>query len=154
MASDEGSGEGLGEAVDILLVEPNPGDTRLFTENFRDAKLLNTVHAVSDGESALEFLRQRGEYDDAPSPDIVLLEPQLPGTTGMEVLAELNGEPALAEIPVIVLTSSTVGEEIVRSHGLEADAYVRKPVETDEFIELVQEIEEFWFAIVKADPDD
>ncbi|MDQ2052560.1 response regulator [Natronolimnohabitans sp. A-GB9] len=137
------------ETVDILLVEPNPGDTRLFTENFRDAKLVNTIHAVVDGEDALDFVYQRGEYDDTPQPDIVLLEPQLPGTSGMEVLAELNNEPALCEIPVVVLTSSTVGEEIVKSHDLEADEYIRKPVEPEEFIEFVQEIEEFWFAIVK-----
>lgn len=140
---------GIEDVIDILLVEPNPGDTRLFTENFRDAKLVNTVHAVSDGDAALDFLYQRGEYADASPPDIVLLEPQLPGTSGMDVLAELNGEPILAEIPVAVLTSSDVGESIVQSHGLEADFYVRKPVEPADFVAFVDEIEEFWFAIVR-----
>ncbi|WP_436343775.1 response regulator [Natronorubrum sp. FCH18a] len=135
--------------VDILLVEPNPGDTRLFTENFRDAKLLNTIHSVTDGESALEFVHQRGDYEDAPQPDIILLEPQLPGQSGMEVLAELNDEPALCEIPVVVLTSSEAGEEIVKNHGLEADCYIRKPVAPGEFVEFVQSLEEFWFAIVR-----
>lgn len=140
---------GTEDVIDILLVEPNPGDTRLFTETFRDAKLLNVVHAVPDGDAALDFLHQRGEYADESPPDIVLLEPQLSGTSGMDVLAELNDEPVLADIPVAVLTSSRVGEEIVRSHGLEADCYIRKPVEPADFVEFVHDIEEFWFAIVR-----
>ncbi|ELY46193.1 response regulator [Natronorubrum tibetense] len=147
---DESDGE-IGETIDILLIEPNPGDTRLFEENFKDAKLMNAVHAVTDGEAALEFVHQRGEYADAPRPDLILLEPQLPGQSAMEVLAELNDESALREAPVIVLTSSETGESIVKSHDLEADAYIQKPVETDEFIEFVQEVEEFWFAIVKTE---
>lgn len=152
MASTDGvSDEELGEAIDILLVEPNPGDTRLFEENFREAKLMNAVHAVSSGEEAIDFLRQRDEYADAPRPDLVLLEPQLPSTSGAEILAELDDEEALREIPVIVLTSSEVGEDIVRSNGIEADEYIRKPVETEEFIEFVQEVESFWFAIVRND---
>ncbi|WP_440764940.1 response regulator [Natronorubrum sp. DTA7] len=151
LADDESDGE-IGETIDILLVEPNPGDMRLFEENFREAKLMNAVHAVTDGEAALEFVNQRGEYADAPRPDLILLEPQLPGQSGMEVLAQLNDEPLLREIPVIVLTSSEVGESIVKSHDLEADAYIQKPVETDEFIEFVREVEEFWFAIVKTEP--
>ncbi|MXV61257.1 response regulator [Natronorubrum sp. JWXQ-INN-674] len=141
--------EQVDRAIDILLVEPNPGDTRLFTENFRDAKLMNTIHAVSDGESALDFVHQRGEYAEKPQPDIILLEPQLPGKSGMDVLSELNGEPALREIPVIVLTSSAVGEEIVRSHDLEADSYIQKPISPDQFVEFIQSVEEFWFAIVR-----
>lgn len=149
-AEDESDGE-IGKTIDILLIEPNPGDTRLFEENFRDAKLMNAVHAVTDGETALEFVHQRGEYADAPQPDLILLEPQLPGQSGMDVLSELNDDRALSEIPVVVLTSSKAGEEIVKEHGLEADAYIQKPVETDEFIEFVQEIEEFWFAIVKTE---
>ncbi|NUB92246.1 response regulator [Haloterrigena sp. SYSU A558-1] len=141
--------DSIEDVIDILLVEPNPGDTRLFTENFRDAKLMNTVHAVSDGDAALDFLHQRGEYADASPPDIILLEPQLPGTSGMDVLAELDGEPILSDIPVAVLTSSEMGEAIVQSHGLEADFYVRKPVEPADFVSFVDEIEEFWFAIVR-----
>ena len=148
------SGNGAVEdVIDILLVEPNPGDTRLFTENFRDAKLMNTVRAVADGDAALDYLHQRGEYADQSRPDIILLEPQLPGTSGADVLTELADDPLLSEIPVAVLTSSQVGEEIVRSHDLEADFYVRKPIEPDDFIEFVHEIEEFWFAIVRESPD-
>lgn len=139
----------LEEVIDILLVEPNPGDTRLFTENFKDAKLLNTIHSVSDGESALDFVHQRGEYEEMPPPDVILLEPQLPGKSGMDVLSELNNEPALSGIPVVVLTSSAVGEEIVKSHDLEAEFYVQKPVEPEDFIRFVHSIEEFWFAIVR-----
>lgn len=141
--------ERIGDPVDILLVEPNPGDSRLFAENFRDAKLLNTVHTVSDGESALEFVHQENEYADEPRPDIILLEPQLPGKSGMDVLSELKDEPALCEIPVVVLTSSDAGAEIVRAHGLDADSYIQKPVEPEEFVEFVQSVEEFWFAIVQ-----
>ena len=153
-STDEVSDDDIGEPIDILLVEPNPGDTRLFTENFRDAKLMNTVHAVTDGEEALDFLHQRNDYEDAPRPDLILLEPQLPGTSGTEVLSELNDEPALSDVPIIVLTSSESGEDIVKSHGLEADEYIRKPVEAEEFIEFVQEVEDFWFAIVTNENDD
>jgi len=138
-----------GEPIDILLVEPSPGDTRLFTESFRDGKLANCLHTVSDGEAAIDFVRQRGEFADAPRPSLVLLEPQLPKTNGADVLSELKDEPALSDIPVTVLTSSAVGEEIARSHGIEADHYIRKPIEPDEFIAFVQSVEEFWLAIIE-----
>lgn len=147
MTADDGR---TGDRIDILLVEPNPGDTRLFTESFREGKLVNDLHTVADGESALAFLRQQGTYADAPRPDLVMLEPKLPGKSGMEVLSELKNEPALSDIPVVVLTSSDVGEDIVRSHDLEADHYLRKPVGPGEFIEFVQTVEDFWLAIVQA----
>jgi len=142
-------GEQLDDPIDILLVEPNPGDSRLFEENFRDAKLLNTVHTVGDGQSALDFLHQRGEYASEPQPDIILLEPQLPGKSGIDVLSELKNEPELNDISVVVLTSSDAGERIVQSHGLEADAYIQKPIEPEDFVEFVQSIEDFWFAIIE-----
>ncbi|ELY93879.1 response regulator receiver protein [Natrialba hulunbeirensis JCM 10989] len=135
--------------IDILLIEPNPGDSRLFTESFRDANLTNTIHTVTDGESALDFVHQRGPYADEPTPDLILLEPQLPRTTGFDVLAELKGEPVLCEIPVVVLTSSSTGEKIVKSHDIEADDYLQKPVSADEFLEFVQSVEEFWLTIVE-----
>ncbi|ELY65178.1 response regulator [Natrinema versiforme] len=141
--------EQVDEPIDILLVEPNPGDSRLFEEKFTDAKLLNTIHTVSDGQSALDFVRQRNEYTDEPRPDIILLEPQLPGKSGIDVLSELKNEPTLDGIPVVVLTSSDAGEKIVQSHGLEADTYIQKPVEPEDFVEFVQSIEDFWFAIVQ-----
>jgi CheY-like chemotaxis protein len=138
-----------GDPIDILLVEPSPGDTRLFTESFRDGKLANRLHTVTDGESAIDFIRHRGEYADAPRPNLVLLEPNLPVTSGRDVLSELKNEPALSDIPVTVLTSSDVGEDIARSHGIEADHYIQKPIEPDEFIAFVQSVEEFWLAIIE-----
>lgn len=138
-----------GEPIDILLVEPSPGDTRLFTESFRDGKLANCLHTVADGEAAIDFIHQRGEFADAPRPNLVLLEPNLPGTSGTDVLSELKNEPALSDIPVAVLTSSDVGEEIARSSGLDADHYIQKPIEPDEFIAFVQSVEEFWLAIIE-----
>ncbi|MCU4924944.1 response regulator [Halobacteria archaeon AArc-dxtr1] len=137
------------DPIDILLVEPNPGDTRLFTEQFKDAKIMNTVHAVSDGEAALDYLHQRGEYADESRPDIILLEPQLPGTSGQDVLAELEEEPTLREIPVAVLTSSAAEQEIVESSGIDTHTYIQKPVEPAEFVDLVQSVEDFWLAIVQ-----
>jgi len=142
MASDD-------DQIDILLIEPNAADTRLFTEQFKDAKLTNSLHAVSDGEAALEYVHRRGDYADASRPDLLLLEPNLPGKTGRDVLSELNGDPRLSEIPVVVLTSSDAEEEIVKSHGLDADHFIRKPVEPEEFIDFVRTIEDFWLAIVQ-----
>ncbi|WP_154660502.1 response regulator [Halopiger goleimassiliensis] len=152
MASMENGGDDdVGEVIDVLLVEPNPGDTRLFEETFQDAKLANAVHTVSDGEAALDFVHQRSPYESAPAVDLVLLEPQLPGTSSDDVLAELKHTDALSDIPVIVLTSSDAGEDIVKSNGFEADAYIQKPVETEDFIQFVQDVEDFWFAIVKSE---
>lgn len=141
--------ERTGERIDLLLIEPNPGDARLFAESFEAGKLANSVHRVTDGTAALDYLEQRGTYADRPRPDLVLLEPQLPGKSGREVLSVLKDEPALSDVPVVVLTSSAVGEEIVKSHGLEADHYLQKPVDPGEFIEFVQSVEDFWLAIIQ-----
>lgn len=143
-----------GERIDILLVEPNSGDARLFTEAFKDGKFANTFYTVSDGEEALEFVHQRGAYADKPRPDLVLIEPQLPGTSGVEVVSELSDDPALKEIPVVALTSSDTGEAIVRASDLDADHYIRKPVSPANFLDFVQSVEEFWLAIVRHEPAD
>ncbi|QLG49787.1 response regulator [Natrinema halophilum] len=135
--------------VNILLVEPNPGDTRLFTESFKDAKLKNSLYTVSNADAALDFVTQRGEYVDTPRPDLILLEPKLPGDKGMDVLSALDNEPAICGIPVVVLTSSEIGEDIVKTHGLDADHYVQKPVEPEDFITFVQEIEELWIGLIQ-----
>lgn len=148
------SGEKTNEQIDILLVEPNPGDSRLFEESFKDAKLANTLHTVTDGESALDYLHQRGDYATEPRPDLVLLEPQLPGKSGQDVLSELNNDSELRDIPVAVLTGSDVEEEIARTHGLDADHYIRKPIESDEFIDFVRSVEDFWLAIIQRAPAD
>lgn len=138
----------IGDVVDILLVEPNKGDVRLFTEEFKNAKLANELHTVGDGETALDFLHRRGEYEDAPTPDLILLEPNLPGKSGRETLEELQDDPVLGEIPVVVLTSSVGEKQHLQSRGIDGDAYIRKPVEAEEFLDFVLEIEEFWLAIV------
>lgn len=151
MSSEGGKSE---ESIEILLVEPNPGDSRLFAESFKDAKILNNLHVVTDDEGALDFVHQREPYANSPRPELILLEPQLPGRDGMEILAELKDDPVLQEIPVVVLTSSEVGETIVKSHGIEADHYLQKPVDPDEFIDFVQSIEDFWLAIVQQSPSD
>lgn len=144
-------GEQSGDPIEILLVEPNSGDARLFAESFKDAKLLNTLHTVSDGESALEFCGHgdAAEGDHSRCPDLILLEPKLSETTGEDVISELNAEPELADVPVVVLTSSEVEEEIVKSRGLEADYYLQKPIGPDEFLEFTRLVEEFWLAIVQ-----
>ncbi|ELY55609.1 response regulator receiver protein [Natronococcus amylolyticus DSM 10524] len=151
MASDD---EQNYQLVTILLVEPNPGDTRLFTESFKDAKLKNDLYTVSDADAALDFVNQRGEYTDHPRPDFILLEPKLPGKSGIDVLTELDDEPTLREIPVVVLMSSKMGEDIVKSHGLDADHYVQKPVEPEDYIEFAQEIEGFSMALVQEESTD
>lgn len=149
MAADEG----IGEVVDILLVEPNDGDARLFTEEFKNAKLANELHTVGDGESALDFLHRRGEYEEVPAPDLILLEPSLPGKSGRETLEELEDDPVLSQIPVVALTSSVGEKQQLQSRGIDADAYIRKPVEAGEFLDFVLEIEEFWLAIVDRAPE-
>lgn len=145
----EGVDEGKVKPIDILLVEPNPGDTRLFTESFKDGSITNQIYAVGDGESALEFLHREGEYASVPRPDIVLLNFKLPGTSGEDVLAKLRGDPTLSEIPVVVLTSSEVEEDIVKSNGVDADHYLQKPVESEDFVSFVQSVEDFWLTIVR-----
>ncbi len=104
---------------------------------------------MTNGEDALDFLHGRGEYESNACPDLVLLEPQLPGKSGMEILSELNDEPALAEIPVVVLTGSDAEEDIVKSQDVDADHYIQKPVTPDDFFQFVRSIEDFWFAIVQ-----
>ncbi len=141
------------DAITVLLVEPNPGDARLFSESFEDAAIACDVHSVTDGESALDFAHQRNDHADSPRPDMILIDFQLPGVSGADVLSELKSEPVLRSIPVIVTTSSASEEDIVRSYDLHANAYVQKPVEPDEFVELGRSFEDFWLTFVRL-PDD
>lgn len=143
-----------GRPANILLVEDNPGDVRLVEEAFKDACLANDLRVVTDGDEALEYVYQRGEYADAPRPDVVLLDWNLPRMGGDEVLAELKENPNTGSIPVIVLTGSRAQEDIVRSYELQANAYVTKPVEPGEFIEAVRSFEEFWLRIVRLPQDE
>lgn len=118
-------------------------------EAFKDAHLVNTLYVVTDGDEALDFVYQRDEYVDAPRPDLILLDWNLPHTSGEEMLAELKGDEDLCPIPVIVLMGSQAHEDVIRSYELQANAYVTKPVDPDEFIATVCSFEEFWLNIVR-----
>jgi len=140
-------------SAQLLLVEDNPGDVRLTREAFEEGRIQNELHVVPDGAEALDFLHQRGEYSDAPRPDLVLLDLNLPRTDGETVLEELKADPELRSIPVIVLTSSRTEEDVARSYDLHANAYLTKPVDPDEFIETVRAFEKFWFSVVRLPPE-
>jgi len=135
--------------IDILLVEDNPGDIRLAQEALRETKMLNHLFAVTDGPSALAFLRREGRYADAVRPDLILLDLNLPRKDGREVLAEIKADPELKRIPVVILTSSAAEEDILRTYNLHANCYVTKPVDFDRFMAVVRSIEDFWVSIVK-----
>jgi chemotaxis family two-component system response regulator Rcp1 len=139
--------------VEILLVEDNPGDVRLAEEALNDAKMANNLNVVSDGVDALDYLRRQGKHSDVPRPDLILLDLNLPRKDGREVLEEVKADPDLRTIPVVVLTTSDAEADIVRSYELHANAYVRKPVDFDAFIEVVRTIEDFWFSVVKLPPE-
>jgi two-component system, chemotaxis family, response regulator Rcp1 len=138
--------------VQILLVEDNPGDARLTTEALREAKVRNALHRVDDGIEALAFLRQEGAYADAPRPDLVFLDLNLPRMDGREVLHEIKSDPELRRIPVVVLTSSGAERDILNTYELHANCYITKPVDIQGFIEVVKSVENFWFSVVKLPP--
>ena len=137
------------EVIDVLLVEDDPGDVLLIKEAFADNKVRNRLHVVSDGVEAIEFLRKRGTYGEAPTPDLILLDLNLPRKDGREVLAEIKGDGDLRQIPVVVLTTSKAEEDVLRSYKLHANAYVTKPVDFDRFIDVVRQIDEFFVTVVK-----
>ena len=139
--------------IEILLVEDNPGDVRLSIEVLRDAKVHNHLTAVGDGVEALSFLRREGIYADAPHPDLILLDLNLPKKDGREVLAEIKADDHLKRIPVVVLTTSQSEEDILKAYELHANCYISKPVNLDQFIKVVQSIEAFWLTIVKLPVD-
>ncbi|HWK92517.1 MAG TPA: response regulator [Luteimicrobium sp.] len=137
------------KTIDVLLVEDDPGDVLMTREAFEDHKLNNRLSVVPDGVSAMEFLRKQGEYADAPTPDLILLDLNLPRMDGREVLAALKEDPALRSIPVVVLTTSEAEEDVVRSYSLHANAYVTKPVDFDRFINVVRQVDEFFVEVVR-----
>jgi two-component system response regulator len=139
--------------IEILLVEDNPGDVRLSIEVLRDAKVHNHLNTVSDGVEALSFLRREGIYAEAPHPDLILLDLNLPKKDGREVLAEIKADDNLKRIPVVVLTTSQSEEDILKAYELHANCYISKPVNLDQFIKVVQSIEAFWLTIVKLPAD-
>ena len=138
--------------VEILLVEDNPGDVRLTREAFRDTRINNHLSVVGDGEEAMAFLRREGAYSDAPRPDIILLDLNLPRKSGREVLEEVKTDPKLRSIPVLVMTTSEAEGDILDSYNHHANAYVTKPVDLDRFIDVVSKIEGFWLTVVQLPP--
>jgi len=138
--------------VEILLVEDNPGDVRLTKEALREGKVYSTLHWAKDGVEALEFLRRQGPHANAPRPDIILLDLNLPKKDGREVLSEIKSDDQLKHIPVVVLTTSKAEEDILRSYELHANCYVTKPVDLDQFIRVVQSIDRFWLTVVTLPP--
>lgn len=136
-------------AIDVLLVDDDPGDTLMIREAFEHNKVRNELASVADGVQAMQYLRREGEYANAPRPDLILLDLNLPRKDGREVLAEIKSDPKLSTIPVVVLTTSHAEEDILRSYQLHANAYVTKPVDFERFIEVVRQIDEFFLTVVK-----
>jgi CheY-like chemotaxis protein len=136
-------------AVDVLLVEDDPGDVLMTREAFEHHKIRNVLHVVTDGEQALQFLHRAGDYTDAPRPGLILLDLNLPRKDGLEVLAELKADPVLKVIPVVILTTSQAEEDILRSYALHANAYVSKPVDFERFMDVIRQIDNFFVTVVR-----
>ena len=137
------------QAVEILLVEDDPADVELTRETMADSKVVTRLHVVEDGMEAMSFLRREGKYADAPRPDLILLDLNLPRKDGRTLLAEIRADDSLKTIPVVVLTTSQAEEDIIKSYRLGANCYITKPVGLAEFARVVNSIEEFWFTIVR-----
>ena len=137
------------KVVEILLIEDNVGDARLAQEALRDAKVRNNLSWVADGVEGVAFLRRTGSYANAPRPDLILLDLNLPRKDGREVLSEIKSDDSLKRIPVVILTTSQAEEDIHRAYHLSANCYISKPVDLDQFMKVVKMIEDFWLTIVK-----
>jgi chemotaxis family two-component system response regulator Rcp1 len=135
--------------IEILLVEDDPADARLTREALRDAKVANNLHVVPNGDEALAFLRRGEGFADVPRPDVMLLDLNLPGRDGREVLAEVKADDELKTIPIAVLTTSTSEADVLRSYDLGANCYITKPVDLDEFLKVVEAIDDFWLTVVR-----
>ena len=138
--------------TNILLVEDNAADVRLTQEALRDAKVVNDLHVVRDGVEALDFLHRRASFVQAPRPDLVILDLNLPRKNGKEVLAEMKSDPSLRSIPVAVLTTSAAEIDILESYDLGANCYLTKPVDLEQFLTVVRSVEEFWLGMVRLPP--
>jgi CheY-like chemotaxis protein len=139
--------------IEILLVEDNEGDVGLVEEVFEDAKIRNVLHVAEDGEEAMLFLNKESPYKDAATPDIILLDLNLPQKDGREVLEEIKTDENLKRIPVVVLTTSKAEEDIIKSYDLHANSYITKPVDFDQFIKVIRSIEDFWLEVVCLPPN-
>ncbi|MBM0743647.1 response regulator [Phormidium sp. CLA17] len=140
-------------SIEILLIEDSPSDANLTMRSLQQAKITNTLHWVEEGEAAMDFLYQRGEYADAPRPDLIVLDLNLPGMDGREILAEVKADSDLRRIPVVVLTTSSNEEDVLRSYDLNANCYVTKPFNVQQFMQVVQLISDFWLTAVKLPPE-
>ncbi|MBI3398381.1 MAG: response regulator [Deltaproteobacteria bacterium] len=138
--------------IEILMVEDSPADIRLTKEAFKDAKMLNNVHVVSDGEEAMAFLQHIGKHANAPRPDLILLDLNVPKKDGREVLAEIKKDPDLKRIPVVILTTSDDEKDVLKAYNLHVNAYIKKPVDLEQFMRIVEAVEEFWLSVVKLPP--
>ena len=135
--------------MEILLVDDNPGDVRLTAEALRDGEVENRLHTAKDGMEAMAFLRRKGRYIDAPRPDLILLDLNMPRMNGRQVLAEIKEDSALKHIPVVILTGSREMDDIVKTYDLHANCYVTKPIDFEQFIMMMKSITDFWLSIVK-----
>lgn len=140
------------EPIEILMVEDNPSDVRLTMEAFKDAKVYNNMSVAADGEDAMAFLKRQGRYADSPRPDLILLDLNLPKKNGREVLEEIKADPDLKRIPVVILTTSDDEKDILQAYDLHVNAYITKPVDLDQFIKIVEAVEDFWLSVVKLPP--
>jgi len=140
------------QPIVILLVEDEPGDSYLTIEALKSAKIMNLVHLVEDGVEAMAFLRREAPYADAPRPDLILLDLNLPRKDGRQVLAEIKHNPSLNSIPVVVLTTSSADEDVLQSYNLRANCYITKPVDLEQFMTVIKATQEFWLSIVKLPP--
>jgi len=143
------SSQARASLIEILLVEDNPGDVRLTREAFKDGKVLNKLSVVEDGVEAMAFLRREGKYTNAPHPDLILLDLNLPKKDGRQVLAEIKVDQNLKRIPVVILTTSKSEEDILKTYDLHANCYITKPVDLEQFITVVRSVQHFWFSVVK-----
>ena len=141
-----------GRPIEILLVEDSPSDTELTVEALKDFKVRNHVSIVEDGVQAMQFLRRQGPYAQAPRPDMIMLDLNLPRKDGREVLAEIKGDDNLKTIPIVVLTTSRAEQDILRAYQLNANCYINKPVDFSQFLEVVRSIESFWLFVVTLPP--
>ncbi len=135
--------------IEILLVEDSLGDARLAMEALKENKITNAMHHVTDGVEAMAFLYNQGQYKDCPRPDLILLDLNMPRMDGREVLEKIKKDPHLRRIPVVILTTSQAEEDIVKSYDLNANCYISKPVDLDQFLEVMKSINTFWLSIVK-----
>ena len=140
------------QRFEILLVEDNPGDVLLTQEAFREGRLVHRLSVVEDGEEALRFLHREGKHENAPRPDLILLDLNLPKKDGRELLAEVKADPVLRYIPVIVLTTSDAEQDVWKAYKLHANCYLTKPVQMDDFLDKIRSVEDFWLTVVRLPP--